>query len=389
MRKFFPFTLYFMYFVAFAFTGPFTVLYYQSIGFTGTQIGLLAGITPLVNLVAAPFLTGLADSTRRHRLLMSLAMLAGTVTMFTLPFLRTFLPVMVLILFYTFLFAPASAFADSATMLMLGDKRDMYGRIRMGGTIGFGLAASVAGVLVQHYGLPVAFWGGSAAFFLCFIVSQGMLYNRSQDSVSVMRGVRSLLTHPRWVLFLVAAFAGGIAIAATNNYLFSYLKELGTDESVMGYALAAGTVIEIPVMFFGNRLIQRFKPYPLFLIGMFITGVRLILFGAIASSGFVLLLQLLNGFTFPVIWMAGVAYAHGNAPPGLSATAQGLFSAMVFGFGVAVGGFIGGLLLESAGGRVLYLVLGGIVLTTILIVALLSTRLPAEPSTEQASLPVA
>jgi MFS transporter, PPP family, 3-phenylpropionic acid transporter len=249
-------------------------------------------------------------------------------------------------------------------MLMLGDKRDMYGRIRMGGTIGFGLAASVAGVLVQHYGLPVAFWGGSAAFFLCFIVSQGMLYN-------------------------LAAFAGGIAIAATNNYLFSYLKELGADESMMGYALAAGTVIEIPVMFFGNRLIQRFKPYPLFLIGMFITGVRLILFGAIASSGFVLLLQLLNGFTFPVIWMAGVAYAHGNAPPGLSATAQGLFSAMVFGFGVAVGGFIGGLLLESAGGRVLYLVLGGIVLTTILIVALLSTRLPAEPAAEQATVPLA
>jgi MFS transporter, PPP family, 3-phenylpropionic acid transporter len=373
-----PFAFYFMFFAGVAFSAPFTVLYYQSLGFSGTQIGLLTGLGPLITLFGAPLWTSLADASRRHRLIMSLTMLVAVVALFCIPFLKTFVPVLGLILLYTLFNAPASPFADSATMHMLGDKREMYGRIRMGGTIGFGIAAALAGILVQGYGLPVAFWGGAVAFFLAFLASQGLLYGQTQSLVSPLNGVRTLLASPRWGLFLLAAFGGGMAIAVTNNYLFSYLKELGADESLMGYALAAGTIIEVPVLFFGNRLIKRFKPYPLFILAMFITASRLLLFGAVALPGFVLFLQLLNGFTFPPMWMAGVAYAHESAPPGLSATAQGIFGAVVFGIGVAAGGFFGGVLLESVGGQMTFLIIGGIVFTIVLIAMLLGTRLPAD-----------
>jgi len=36
-------------------------------------------------------------------------------------------------------------------------------------------------------------------------------------------------------------------------------------------------------------------------------------------------LQLLNGITFAVFWAAGVELSKHHAPPGLQATAQGLF----------------------------------------------------------------
>ena len=65
---------------------------------------------------------------------------------------------------------------------------------------------------------------------------------------------------------------------------------------------------------------------------------------------------------FPAMWTAGVSYADENAPAGLKSSAQGLFGAMSFGVGSAFSGFVCGPLLESIGGRGMYLVLGIVIL---------------------------
>src|SRR5688572_8173839 len=69
MKKIWPFSFYFLYFSAFASLIPFFVLFYQNLGFNGAQIGLLTGVPPLIILVGGPFLTGVADSRQRHRLI--------------------------------------------------------------------------------------------------------------------------------------------------------------------------------------------------------------------------------------------------------------------------------------------------------------------------------
>jgi PPP family 3-phenylpropionic acid transporter len=193
-----------------------------------------------------------------------------------------------------------------------------------------------------------------------------------------MRGLRILLSNPRWILFLIVALSSGLALAGVNNYFFPYMKELGAGTSMMGIALTIGTITEVPVLFFGNRLLRLFKPYGLFMLAAAVTAIRVLLFAANSTPAFALVIQLLNGFTFPAMWMAGVAWANAHAPQGMTATAQGLFGAMTFGFGMAVGGFLGGPLLESLGGRGLYLVFGSIALATVIVAALVERRLPKE-----------
>ncbi len=379
MNKIWPFSMNFVLFAGIACVAPFFVLYYQSLGFTGAQIGLLTGITPLVTLFSAPLWTRFADITRRHRLIMNIALLLGVVTVIVFPFLQVFLPILLIVVLLNAFVAPVTPFTDTATMFMLGDEKEMYGRIRLGGTIGFGLAAPVAGALVQNYGLKYTFWACALFLFLAFLISQKLVYGQLQVDDSAARGnIRSLLANPRWLLFLTTALAGGVAAAAVNNYLFPYMKEMGANESTMGLALTMGVISEIPILFFVNRLIKRLKPYGLLMVSMIFSGARLLLFAASGTPGIVLFVQLLNGMTFPAMWVAGVSYADENAPTGMRTTAQGLFAAMVMGIGLAVGGFAGGLLLESMGGRGLYLVLGIFVLAVVAVVALIHSRLPAE-----------
>ena len=261
---------------------------------------------------------------------------------------------------------------------MLASEKATYGRVRLGGTLGWGLAAPVAGLLVQTYGLKLAFWGYAALMSLALIVSQRFVFGQSARVASIQGGVRALLTNRRWVLFLALAFVGGTGFASINNYLFLYLQELKASETTMGIALTISTLSELPVLFFADRLLKRLKAHGLLVLAMTVTGVRLLLYAALNFPAGVLVFQLLNGLTFPAVWVAGVSYADENAPAGMSATAQGLFGATVFGFGAAAGGFLGGLLLESAGGRGMYLVFGVMVLVSVAIITLVERRLPTE-----------
>jgi len=378
MKKIWPFSFYFLYFAAFASLLPFFVLFYQGLGFNGTQIGLLTGVPPLITLVGAPFLAGVADSTRRHRLIMGLGILIAIGVMLIMPSIKVFAIVFILIIIFNIFMSPVSPLADSATLSMLGEDRAMYGRVRMGGTIGWGLMAPIAGTVVENYGLRLAFQIFCAIMLVNLFVSQKFSFGKAEEHQGSNSGIRSLLANRQWVFFLFVSFLGGVGIFSVAAYLFPYMAELGANESQMGIALTISTLTELPVFFFGHRLVRQFGSSRLFIIAMVLIGIRSLLYGAIGSPVQIYIVQAFSGMIFPVMWLAGVSYADENSPPGLKSTAQGVFGAMTFGFGSALGGFVGGLLLESMGGRGMFFVLGIVILVGLAVIEGIKRLLPKE-----------
>jgi len=382
LKTLWPFAANVLFFACAAVALTFLVLYYQLLGFSGPQVGVLIGLAPLVTLVAAPLWTNLADVTGRHRLVVSLIIVVAALCLAALPLLRSFWPVLAVSMLLAACFLPITAFIDSATMFMLPGQPEMYGRVRLGGTLGYGAAGYLAGLLIQRYGLAAGLWTGAAILLLTLVTAQFLDFGPPRRAEAPPGSLRTLLADRAWLPFMVLAFAGGLATLISTNYLFAYMKDLGAPESSMGLALTVGTLSEVPVLFFGNRLITRFKPYPLLVAAMLISGARLLLFFFTTTAGGVLAVQLLSGLTFPLMWLAGVAYAHEHAPAGLAATAQGLFGAMVYGIGSAVSGFAGGPLMERIGGPATYLVYGLVILAIVLAVPALqgvAQRLPLLP----------
>jgi PPP family 3-phenylpropionic acid transporter len=383
MKKIWPFSFYFLYFAALSSLMPFFVLFYQGLEFSGAQIGLLTGIPPLVTLIASPFWTGLADSKRWHKWVMGMGILVTVVVIFLLQSVTSFVLVFtIIILFNTFL-SPVPSLADSATMNMLGEERAKYGRIRLGGTIGWGIFAPIAGILVQKYGLHAGFWTFSAIMLVNFFISQRFVHASHEQTESNQGGIRTLLTNRRWINFLFLAFLGGIGAFSVAAYLFPYMAELGANESMMGFASSIATLTEIVIFFFGNRLVKKFGSYGLLVLALVMFGIRSLLFGLVSTPFMVLVLQVFGGTIFPTMWLAGVSYADENSPSGLKSSAQGLFGAMMFGVGSAAAGFVGGLLLESIGGRGMFIVLGVIILAGLAIAEGLRRLFPEKDALPQ------
>lgn len=362
MKKIWPFSFYFLYYAGLSTLIPFIVLFYQDLKFSGSQIGILTGIPPLITLVATPLWTNLADATHRHRLIMTLGIGVTLICTLIIQSMTLFIVIFILVLVLNIFASPVIPLVDSATMSMLGEDKSMYGRIRLGGTLGWGLLAPIAGLLVDNYGLKIAFFGSAALMLANLFVAQKVVHDTSEHGRSSNQGIRYFLTSRKWILFLLLAFIGGLGALSVTSFLFPYMAEMGLSKSFMGVASLLGTLTEILVFFFGNRLVKRFTSYGLFILALVFMGIRSLAFAWAHAPIAVLIVQAFGGLIFPAMWVAGVSYADEHAPQGMKSTAQGLFGAMSFGFGSAVGGFIGGILLETIGGHGLFFVFGLIIL---------------------------
>ena len=129
--KFWSPAYYFVYFVGSASLSPFLVLYYEKRGLSGSQIGLLTAISPLIGLVAAPFWSGLADASRRHKaifMLTTASVVASSLLIYGASSLALLIPVVIL---FAFVGAPVMPLMDSSTMSLLEGRRDQYGKTRV------------------------------------------------------------------------------------------------------------------------------------------------------------------------------------------------------------------------------------------------------------------
>ncbi len=64
---------YFFFFAAAAALLPYVVLYYERLGLSGRQIGLLTSLPPLVSWISAPLWGGFSDATHQHKRVLLLA----------------------------------------------------------------------------------------------------------------------------------------------------------------------------------------------------------------------------------------------------------------------------------------------------------------------------
>jgi PPP family 3-phenylpropionic acid transporter len=129
-----------------------------------------------------------------------------------------------------------------------------------------------------------------------------------------------------------------------------------------GVALTVSIFSELPLMFFSYLLLNRLKSRGLFILAVSVSAVRCLLYAVIGTPGGIVAVQVIHGLASPALLVAGVNYAAENAPPGLEATAQGIFSGVLLGVGGMLGNLLGGMLIERFGPAGMFGLVGAIML---------------------------
>ena len=353
---------------------PFLVLHYEQLGLSGREIGLLTAVPPLVTWAGAALWGALADASQQYRRLLIVAIAGAMVIVVLFSTASQLWQLIPIVVAFGFFAAPIIPLVDHSLLELLADRQSRYGRIRLWGAIGFGLSPPLIGWLVGQSGLSWAFYGYLTFIFGCLIVARRLPIGAAALGGQFRQGFQTLMRNRQWIFFLFVIFISGMGMAVIHNYLFLYLAHMQASNTLMGLTLTAATVSELVVFFYAEPLLKRWGIRRMLFLSLLCQVIRLLAYSVTTTAWPVLIIQLLHGPSFALLWISSVSYAHRLAPAGIRATAQGMLSGVNFGLASAAGAFIGGVLIERIGSWMMFRWFGLWVLVGLILFALIAWR---------------
>lgn len=381
--------IYLWYFAAVGCLVPYIALYYQKLALNGGQIGVLMAIMPLGTACLAPVWGALADKFSVHRLVLRSALVLAALAALLLSQVTHFALILLSIAVIAGAIASIPTLLDGYALTLSERQGRPYGPLRVWGTIGFMLGSWSIGSWMGTSVSNVFLIAYAASLLFACAATIRIPSIRAQSSQPLHHGIAALLRDRTVVVLLLTAFLVTLNMSAMTNFMGIYLSEIGGTVQLIGIASAVAALTEIPMLLFGQRLLDRFSSQRLLLFAIAMFALRYALYGLPPQPNWVLAVQLLHGLSFGAYFLASVTLIHQLAGPERAATGQGLLSSTSFGFGSISGSLLGGLLLDRVGVIGIFrLATGGMVLAFVVYLVGLRLVTAAAPRTPPTLIPI-
>jgi PPP family 3-phenylpropionic acid transporter len=342
---------YFILFLSFGIIGPYRAIYLSQKGFSGTQIGILIGIVPILSIVFQPLWSALSDYFRARRLLLIIGCLGVTASMVGVGLTDSFTANFILFTLFSVFITPLSPIVTAFVLDYLDeiDKPEYLSLIRLWGSIGFAISSLVLGGLLMDQYLDLFPWLLAGIFILLGVVSL-TLPERNTDHAQPdikLKEIFQLSKKTSVVVFLLGMMFIGATLIISNNFQPVFLQSLNATSLLIGITAALPALLEIPMLMIMPKLQKNVQLRYIIIASALLLPFRWGLFFLIQDPGWLVPAQLLNGVAGISIDMAGVSYIDKNVPQKWRATGQGLYTTITFGIGPGIGNFIAGYILDS------------------------------------------
>ena len=346
--------IYFVYFAAFSGFVAYRNVFYQELGMSGVQMGLLGSLLVASGVLAQPVWGVVADYTQSPSRTITIAAALSAIAILSYPLSvelpgDTFLVVAVGTVAYAVTRAPIVPIANALVV----SRGYNYALTRSFGSLAFGSTVFVLGASLAWTGVSVIVYVYIAGMVVLWALLRGVPSADGQVFEGSLGGqALGLVRQPRYLIVLLAAFAMGFVSFSGSAFFSVYMRAVGLGDSLTGVAWATKTVAEVIVFLALSRL-DRWHGVAVVLAGASYAGGFLTL-SFFASFGPVLAANLAMGVGVALVYFALVNVAHDCAPPGLDSTAQTLVTSVGIGAGGTLGEAVIGWLVDGVGVQVMY-----------------------------------
>lgn len=375
------------YFAHIGFFNPYLPLWLKDLGFSLLTISWLVAMQSATRLVAPYAWAWLSDHTGRRVLLLrycaTVALLAS-LGLWWATGLSALFWVLLLMYVHTSGMLPLSEAVLAHRVTHEGQfNAQLYGRIRLWGSLGFLVTVLLAGHWFEQQGLgSFPMWASAT---LAVVVLSVWLMPELGDPVppgpQPKEAVWPLLRHPQVRWFFVGMFFHILAHVFVYIFFSLYLDSLGYSKSIIGLLWGFAVVVEIVWFFTQGRWLPRLSLPSWLLLAAGLMALRM---GMTAGWGHVLwvlfVAQGLHALTFAAHHSVSIALISEFFPARTRARGQALYSVVGYGLSGVVAGLLGGWASTTLGLQsVFWLGCGSAVLAVFAYQALQRNRVAIDP----------
>nr|CAH7741196.1 unnamed protein product [Callosobruchus chinensis] len=176
---------------------------------------------------------------------------------------------------------------------------------------------------------------------------------------NIFKEIKHLMNNRHVAIFITFAVFAGIVDSFIIYYLFWYVEDFASQTGTTNVKLLEGLILAAEtlggeVIFFSlaGKILKRFGHVHCFSMCFVNYALRYGLISVVPSPWWIVPIEFVfQGPTYAMTYTTIVEYANELAPPGASATMQGIAAGMDDGFGYAIGSFVAGILYKYIGGR--------------------------------------
>lgn len=340
----------------------FLPLFLQYKGLSGKEIGWVLAIGPLASIFSQPFWGYMSDKYRtvkRMLLICLFGLLLSSTIFFQMDTLTSFLLMGIVFYFFT---SPIGALGDSLAQRRADALKISFGSIRMWGSIGFAISSLVIGKFLSDFGVQYILVPylicGAAALLVCFTLTDIKVSTATVE----LSDIKRLLRNRPFFIFLFFIMFLTITHRANDSFIGIYIAQLGGGEALIGLSWFVGVASEALVFALAGYWFRKYRTLVFIIAAGLIYSIRWFAYSFIDDPFFIVALQGLHGLTFGVFYLSAFQYVTQLIPKVLQSTGHLVFVSVFFGFSGIIGSLLGGALIDSAGGGVLYFSMGAIAL---------------------------
>lgn len=361
----------FFFYATVAFLLPFLPLYFQSIGLSTIQIGILLSIGPFISLVANPFWGFVSDRMQTVKKVLFVVLLMNLLTGVLLFQVQSFVLLLGIVLLFYFFQTTVPGLTDSLIFQTIQGTGTSYASIRIWGSLGFFFTALAIAPIFKQVGVSYLGIFYPAAVVVALFSVFGLPDRKAAAHKVSLKGALGLFENKLFVWFLFLIVLIMTPHRLNDSFIGLHLKSLGASELSIGWVMAVAALTEIPVFLYLGRYMHKFKELPLLLLASFFYLLRWLLMGFVDDPGWIFVIQMMQGVTFGLYFYAAVHFCLKLVPDHYRSTGQALFTVVHAGLTGIIGGWLGGWLIDAYGAFAMYRFGAG--LTFIAVLSLVGT----------------